>query len=138
VIVEAELEVVLSGAACGESEPFDPCIGLRRRRGRLDPRHDHATEPERLRFGGERGDVRLDHAERGVARACGEPELVEPATNGRGIVAVQLEELDSLEAHRGDRPQRSREVAGAVVPDGVEHEPDARHRAAAYVSPGAG
>src|SRR5215831_9871412 len=72
------------------------------------------------------------------------PELVEPATNLAGVVAVQLEQLDALVALGGDRPQRPLEVACALVAHGVEHQADAAHsspfrarkpRTALWVSP---
>ena len=62
-----------------------------------------------------------------MSAAGDEAELVQPAAHGRSVVAVQLEELDTLIAQRGNGAQRSLEIAGAVLAHGVEHQSDTRH-----------
>ena len=62
-----------------------------------------------------------------MARAGDEAGLVEHARDLGRRVAVQVEELDALEADRGHLAERRREVARALVAHGVEHQADARH-----------
>ncbi len=50
----------------------------------------------------------------------GEAGGVEPRTYLRGVVAVQLEELDPVVAELADAPQRACEVAVALLADRPE------------------
>ena len=62
-----------------------------------------------------------------MTTAGDETVLVEHAGDLRGAVAVQVEELDALEADRGHLVERRGEVARALVAHGVEHQAEARH-----------
>ena len=50
-----------------------------------------------------------------MSAAGDEAELVQPAAHDRCVVAVQVEELDTFIAQRGNSAQRSLEIAGAVL-----------------------
>ena len=56
-----------------------------------------------------------------------QPEPVEPVAHLLRRVAVQVEELDTLVAHLGNRAQRTVKVGSALVAHGVEHQADAAH-----------
>jgi hypothetical protein len=45
-------------------------------------------------------------------------------------VAVEVERLDAVVSHRGDRPSVASKSPRRRVWPGVEHQPDARHQAA--------
>ena len=51
----------------------------------------------------------------------------EPRRDLGRLVAVEVEELDSFEAHLCHFAQRRLERAGAFVPHGVEHQADTGH-----------
>ena len=69
----------------------------------------------------------LEPLEARVGAHRDEAELVEPGSNLRRFVAVQLPELDALVAQPGDAAQRSLEIALAVAAKGVEHQSDPQH-----------
>jgi hypothetical protein len=94
--------------------------GLRR----IDPAQRDAICPEHAKLGGECGQVTLERVEARVPAGGHEPSLVEPASNDRGIVAVQLVELDAVVTDLGDRPQDTLEIARAFVANRVEHQAD--------------
>ena len=55
----------------------------------------------------------------------GQAAVVEPAAHLRGVVAVQLPELDALVPEAGDGPECPFEVALALAAERVQHQPDA-------------
>ena len=71
--------------------------------------------------------ARLERIERRMSAAGDEAELVQPAAHDRSVVAVQVEELDTLIAQRGNGAQRPLEIAGSILAHGVEHQADTRH-----------
>ena len=103
VVVVAELEPGAGGRRRGDGDASERVVGQVRG---LDVADDEPLPAERARLGGER---RRGSHSIGLELACradgDEPELVQPARDRRGIVTVQVEDLDPLVADRGDRSQ---------------------------------
>ena len=57
-----------------------------------------------------------------------EPELVQPPAHLDCVVAVQVEELDTVVADLPHRPEHAFEIARAVVANRVQLQRDAGHR----------
>ena len=131
MVVEAEPDPLL-GRRRGASAPSRAWMSrdLGRRRRRAHPAHDEPVGSEPSCGRRESSDVGLDRDEWCVEPAGIQLHLVQPAAHLDDVVAVEVERLDAVVSHRGDRPKRRLEVLRAGA--------SARSRASARCAPSGG
>ena len=112
-----------------------PSLPPPRRFRRRDPRQDEATGTERPRPRPRAGAASIERVERDMASCGVEAASSRAAPDLSGVVAVEVEELDALVAHSCDGTKSALEVAGALLPDRVEHQAEACHYTAAFRCP---
>jgi hypothetical protein len=127
VVVKAEADAEPHAHARDSGESRDHLLRRVGGRRRLDPAQHEPVCTKRHAFRRERRQPRLERIEPRMPAAGDQAELVQPSTNGRSVVAVQVEDLDTLVAQRGNGAQRPFEITGAVLAHGVQHQADARH-----------
>src|SRR5581483_11452946 len=121
VVVEAELEPRGAHRLRGAGDPRERVAAG------LDPRQDEPARAERLELAAQTVELVLDRVEPRVQAGDRKPQLVEQRAHLARLAPVQAVQLDPLVAELADAPQRSLEVAGALVADRVELQADARH-----------
>src|SRR5262249_18373803 len=111
------------GSTRGVGEPFDHVVRTIERL-RIDPADRGPVGSEDTELLGELAQLALDHLEADMTARRDEVRRVEPRAHHLHRVAVQLAEIDPVEALRPHGPQRAREIAGDRVADRPELKPD--------------
>jgi hypothetical protein len=135
MVVKAEAEAKPCALPRDTGQPPGHLLRRVGGRRRLDPAQYEPVGTERRTLRRERRQPHLERIERGMPAAGDQAKLVQPAAHGRSVVSVQVEELDTLIAQRGNRTQRPLEIAGAVLAHRVEHQADARHATSQSAAP---
>ncbi len=134
MVVKAEAQPVVARLPRDAADSRDDRTGDVARLRRVDPAERDPVAAERPQLRRERRQLRVERVQACMPARGDEPELVEPLTHLACVVAVQVEELDTVVADFRDRPEHALEIARALVANRVEHEADLGHRPPAISS----
>ena len=128
VVVEAQAQPVLARLLGDGGDARDDRPRGVARLGRIDPAERDPVATERPQLFRQRRQLQLERVQAGMPPRGDEPELVQPPAHLDCVVAVQVEELDTVVADLPHRPEHAFEIARAVVANRVQLQRDAGHR----------